>query len=210
MKIAVFGATGGTGQQVVRQACEAGHDVTAVVRSAARLTESHPNLAVFEEDVMDPSAIGSAVAGQDAVVSSIGARDVRRPTTVCTDSVTSIIEAMRAHGVRRLVVVSNSGMHAGNGDGPWMRMIFKPIVQRVLRHPFADMRAMEEVVFSSGVDWTVLRPPRLTTGPRTGVYRSAVNRNVPGLTVSRADLADCVLRCLGDPESARSAISVAN
>ena len=210
MLITVFGATGGTGQQVIRQACEAGHEVTAVVRDPARFGIEHPGLTVVQADVMTPEAIRSAVKGRDAVVSAIGSRDIRVPTTVCSDSATSVIEAMNAEDVRRLVVVSASGL-VTDGDGPLTRYIAKPIVQTILKHPFADMRQMEAVVRRSDLDWTIVRPPRLTDRPRTGSYRSAVNRNVRGgLTVSRADVADCILRCLADQKSVRTVISIAN
>jgi len=75
MKITLFGATGGTGGQVIQQACEAGHEVTAVVRDAARLTRSHPRLTVVQADVIDPTAIAPAIAGSDAVVSVLGPRE---------------------------------------------------------------------------------------------------------------------------------------
>jgi hypothetical protein len=105
---------------------------------------------------------------------------------------------------------SASGMHT-TGDGPLTRALVKPILQRVLRHGFADMLGMEEVVRASGLDWTILRPPRLTNGRRTGDYRTEVDRNVRGsFQVSRADLADCVLRCLTDQTSVGRAISIAS
>src|SRR5437764_5331415 len=136
MLITVFGATGGTGQQVIRQACEAGHEVTAVVRDPARFGIKHRGVTVVQADVMNPEAIRSAVKGYDAVVSAIGSRDIRVPATVCFDSATSVIEAMNAEDARRLVVVSASGLTT-DGDGPLTRRIVKPIVQTILQHPFA-------------------------------------------------------------------------
>ncbi|NUW43922.1 NAD(P)-dependent oxidoreductase [Nonomuraea rhodomycinica] len=210
MRITVFGASGRTGWRVVGQALEAGHEVTAVVRDPAAL-ERHglrgPRLTVVRADVMDPAAIGPAVAGRDAVVSAIGPRG-RGPTTVCADATASIIEAMTAEEVRRLVVVSASGF-VREGDGPLTRLVAKPILNRVLRHAFADMRHMEELVRASGLDWTIVRPPQLTEGPRTGAYRSAVDRNVRGgVRVSRADLADCVLRCLDERGPLHAALAI--
>jgi putative NADH-flavin reductase len=211
MKITVFGATGGTGQQLLDQACAAGHEVTAVVRDPSRLTHPHPQLTVVSADVMDPAAIGPAIAGREAVVSTIGSRDRRAPSTVCADSAVSIIQAMKAQGVRRLVVVSASGMHIDDGDGPLTRLVAKPILRTVLKHPFADMRRMEDLVRASGLEWTILCPPMLTDGPRTGTYRSAVDHNVRGgIRVSRADLADSILRCLADNAALTAAISIGN
>lgn len=210
MKLVIFGATGGTGARVVQQACAAGHHVTAVVRNTAAL-EARPNLTVLRADLMDPPAIGPAVAGRDAVISAVGSREGRAPTTVCADSASAIITAMRAHGTRRLVVVSNSGMHVDGADGPVTRFVVKPILGRVLRHAFADMRRMEELVCASGLDWTIVRPPMLTDGPRTDRYRTATNHNVRGGNrVSRADLADLLLRCLADERTIQASIAIAN
>jgi len=202
MKLTIFGATGGTGRALVDQACEAGHDVTAVVRSPNAL-EARPNLTVVTGGITT-----SVIAGRDAVLTAIGYRG-RGPTTVQTDTTRSIIEAMREAGVRRLICVSNSGMHT-TGDDPLTKALVKPILRRVLRHGFADMRGMEAVVLDSDLEWTIVRPPRLTNGPRTGTYRTELNRNVRGgFQVSRADVADCMLRCLTGPETIRTAISLA-
>jgi putative NADH-flavin reductase len=210
MKITIFGAAGGTGTQLLNLACAAGHEVTAVVRDSARLTGTDPHLTVVTADVMDPDAIGPVVSGRDAVVTAIGSREGRTPTSVQTDSAASIVTAMRNRSTRRLVVVSNSGMFT-DGDGPMSRLVAKPILRRMLKHPWADMQRMEDVVRDSGLDWTIIRPPMLTNGRRTGSYRSAVDRNVRGgIRVSRGDLADSILRCVVDAGSIHTAISIAN
>src|SRR5699024_10858041 len=109
MKLTVFGATGGTGQQIVRQALRAGHEITAVVRDPARLgLEPGENLDVVTADVLDPASIAPAISGRDAVLSTLGPRG-RAPSRVCRDSARGIAAAMHDSGVRRLLVVSNSG-----------------------------------------------------------------------------------------------------
>ncbi|MFE9745904.1 NAD(P)-dependent oxidoreductase [Saccharothrix saharensis] len=202
MRITVLGASGGTGSKIVELAREAGHDVTAIVRTR--------NGRDTVADVMDPDSIGPHVAGADAVVSAIGSRAALKPTSVQTDSTRSVVLAMKAHGARRLVVVSNSGM-VTDGDDPFTRYLVKPILRRVLRYPWGDMARMEDVVRASGLEWTIVRPPQLTDGPRTDAYRTAVGTNVRGgMRVSRADLAALVVRCLADPGTVHQAISVAN
>ncbi|MGW5644677.1 NAD(P)-dependent oxidoreductase [Saccharopolyspora sp. NPDC003752] len=209
MRITIFGATGGTGKHLLEQACAAGHEVTAVVRDPARFAHDHPGLTVVTADVMDPAAIRPHVAGRDAVISAIGSRDLK-PTTIQTDSTRSILDAMAAAGARRFLVVSNCGM-LSDGDGPVTKHVVKPILWRILRNPWTDMGHMEEVVRASGLDWTIIRPPQLTNGPRTGRYRTAVDRNVRGAKrISRANVADCLLRELADPGSVGKAIAVAN
>jgi len=207
VKLTIFGATGGTGRQLVRQALAAGHEVTAVVRGEATGLGTDPHLTVVRANVMDPSAVESAIVGRDVVISAIGPRDLK-PTTVCTDSARSIITAMRAVGVRRFIVVSANGPFS-EGDGFFTKVLIKPIVQWILRHPFADVVRMESQVRDSGLEWTILRPPRLTNGALTGHYRRAFNRNVRGgFSISRADLAHCALECLNDPDSIGVAVGI--
>ncbi|XVV05550.1 NAD(P)-dependent oxidoreductase [Actinosynnema sp. CA-248983] len=200
MKIIVFGATGGTGVHVVAQAREAGHHVTAVGRAA--------NGNDVVADVLDPESIAPVITGADAVVTAIGTRD-RGPTTLQEDSTRSIVTAMKQAGVRRLVVVSNSGMTVDDQDTAVSRYLAKPILRRVLKHPWADMAAMEEVVRSSGLDWTITRPPRLTNGRRTGKFRTATGANLRGgNNISRADLASLVVTCLEDPGTVGQSIAI--
>jgi putative NADH-flavin reductase len=211
MKLTIFGATGATGTSLTEQALAAGHDVTAVVRDAGRLVvPAHPRLRVVTADVMDPASIAPAVEGADAVISAIGPRGTG-PTTVIQDSVRSIIAAMEKTGTRRFVQVSGSVV-ADEGESPYMRYLVKPVARRTfLRHVSADMRAGEEEIRRSGLDWTILRPPALTDKPATGTYRMATDRNLPhGFTVSRADLAACMLALLDDPATVHRHVAIAN
>ncbi|MFK0259298.1 NAD(P)-dependent oxidoreductase [Streptomyces sp. NPDC090445] len=208
MRITVFGATGGTGRQLVAQALEAGHHVTAVVRDPARLHQAgHPRLDVVTADVMDPEAITQAVAGQDAVVSALGPR-AKGETSVCSDGARAIITAMRARGTRRLIVVTAGGHIVDAGDGWFTKAVVKPMLRRFLRDSFADFARTDQAVEASGLDWTIMRPPRLTDGkPRP--YRTAVDRNVRGgITIARADLARGILAALADPGTARHTIAL--
>jgi putative NADH-flavin reductase len=219
MRLTIFGATGGTGRCLTEQALAAGHDVTAVVRDPARLTVSAspalspPPLAarlqISTADVMDPAAIIPAIAGADAVLTAIGPRGTGT-TTVSEDSVRSIIAAMQKAGALRLLTVSGS-IVADEGESPYLRLI-KPLVRRTaLRHVCADMRAAEAEVEATDLDWTIIRPPRLTAGPVTGRYRTSTDGGLPrSLTVSRADLAACMLSAIGDPATVRRHIAVAN
>jgi putative NADH-flavin reductase len=205
MNITVFGATGGTGTSLVRQAMAAGHRVTAVVRDRGRLAVTGPEVVIA--DVLDPAAIKSAVAGADAVISAIGPRG-SGPTTVSQDSAAAIIEAMHAAGTRRLVTISGS-IVTDAGDDVFLRLL-KPVVRRTaLRHVCADMRRAEAEIQRSGLDWTIMRPPRLTGQPAAGYYRTAIDRNLPReYAVSRDDLAACILGLLGDPETVRKHVTV--
>ena len=210
MKLTIFGATGGTGTCLVEQALAAGHDVTAVVRDPARLTvPGQQGLRVVTADVMKPAAISPVLAAADAVISALGPHGTGR-TTISQDSVKSIIQAMQESGVQRLLTVSGT-IVTDEGEGAVMRYVLKPAVRATfLRHVCADMRQAEEVVHNSRLDWTIMRPPGLTAKAATGTYRTAIERNLRhGTTISRADLAACMLTLINDPAAVRNHICVA-
>jgi len=210
MKITVFGATGGSGVELVRQGLARGHEITAVVRDPARLpAELRQRADVVTADVMDPDAITPAVTGRDAVLSAMGPRGTG-PTTVCSGSTRAILTAMERAGARRLLMISAAGLERDAGDGPVTRYVIKPIVQRALRHVYADLPEAERLLRASGTDWTIVRPARLTDGAATGRYRTARDLGVRGgHTTRRADLADCMLTLIGDPTSVGHVVSVA-
>ncbi|MFI7549356.1 NAD(P)-dependent oxidoreductase [Micromonospora sediminimaris] len=208
MRLTVFGATGRTGRHVTRQALAAGHQVTAVVRDVARLPQiDHPRLEPVLADAMNPEAIRPTVTGRDAIVSALGPR-ARTDASVCSDGTHAIITAMRAEGIRRLIVVTASGHVIDAGDGPLTRAVLKPMLRRYLREGFADFARTERAVRDSGLDWTIMRPPRLTDG-RHRPYRTAIDRNVRGgFTIARVDLAHATLTALDDPTTAGHTISL--
>jgi putative NADH-flavin reductase len=211
MKLTILGATGATGTCLVEQAVAAGHEVTAIVRDPARLAvPAHQRLQTVTADIMDPASITPALAGADAVISAVGPRGTG-PTTVIQDSVRSIIQAMQKTGTRRLLQVSGS-IVADEGESPYMRYLLKPVARRTfLRHVCADMRRAEDEIRASNLDWTIFRPPSLTSNPATGTYRTAIDRNLPhGFRISRADLAACMLTLLDDPSIVHRHIAIAN
>jgi putative NADH-flavin reductase len=209
MKLTLFGASGRTGLQVVERGLAAGHAVRAVVRDPTGLPQDAAGLEIVVADVMDPAAIVDAVRDRDAVISAIGTRAGRAPTTVCTDSARSIVEAMHEAGTKRLIVVSGTGPF-DEGEGFGMRYLIKPIGTRFLKHVFADFVTMEAVVRSSGLDWTILRPPQLTDQPFTGRYRTRRDENMHrNFRVSRADLADLILKVCADNDTRGAAIYIA-
>jgi putative NADH-flavin reductase len=159
---------------------------------------------------MDPAAIAAAVVGADAVLTGVGPRGTG-PTTVIEDSVRSIIAAMEKSGARRLLALSGS-IVADEGESLYLRYLIKPLARRTfLRHVNADMAAAEGEIEASRLDWTILRPPRLTGKRATGSYRVAIDRNLPhGFTVPRADLAACMLTLIDDPATVRTRVGIAS
>lgn len=221
MRLTIFAATGGIGRLALEQAVDAGHQVTAVVRNPKALTRPVPAVTADLSDP-DPQALHRAVAGADAVLSGLGPRSAR-DAGITAPGTRAIVDAMLATGVRRIVVVSaapvgtvptpgrpNPPRH-DPGDGPVMRYVMAPLIKAVLPRHYEDLALMEDVLRESGLDWTSVRPPRLTDKPPTGRYRVAYGRNLRrGLLVSRADVAHLMLRVLDDPDSVKQAVALAN
>src|SRR5262245_47410845 len=206
MKLIVFGATGGTGRQVVAQALSAGHAVTAIARRPEALGMEHDRLTVACGDVLHPATLAQPMAGQDAVVSALGVRG-RLPTAVFSVGVSNIMQAMEAAGVRRLTCISAGGLDPGPGP---LRSIAASILYRLFRHTYDDMRRMEALVKDSGLDWTIIRAPMLTDKPRTGRYRIATNKHLASSwSIGRADLADYIVTHLAYPGSFRALVEIA-
>ena len=197
MKLLIFGSTGGTGRELLKQALEQGHNVTAYARNPAKIDDiKHAGLQVVRGDVLDPAVVESAVAGQEAVLSTIGASAKR--TTLREDGTRNIVNAMEKTGVQRLICQSSLGVGDSRANLPFFTKYI--IVSVFLRHAFADHERQEAVVKQSSLDWTIVRPPHLTDGPRTGVYRhgfTMTDKRIKG-EISRADVAEFMLKQLTD------------
>lgn len=205
-RILVLGASGRLGRLVVEQALGHGHQVVAFVRDRSRLGIEGEKLSVIEGDATDARSVAAAVEGCDAVISALGAIGGR--VNVYSDGVANAIHAMSARGVRRLVVVSSSGVGAAAGDLPLTLRAMR--VLPGMRAVLDDMERMEGDVMLSDLDWTIVRPSGLTDGPITGVYRVVEGSFVPkGSTVSRADVAALLLKCAESDRYAHRAVAVA-
>ncbi|MEV7851088.1 NAD(P)H-binding protein [Streptomyces sp. NPDC088183] len=210
MRITVFGATGGVGQEIVRQAVSAGHEVTAVVRDPARLPVPLSDVQVHRAARLDePEALREAVAGRDAVLSALGSRG-RKADGVAERLTGSVLTAMEAERVRRLLVVSAAPVGPRPADDPPLDRLVRRVIGAVLKEVYADLTRMEAALARSTADWTSVRPPKLTDGPLTGTYRTAVGGTPrSGRTLSRADVAHAMLALVDDPASVKQGVGVA-
>ncbi|MEU9999538.1 NAD(P)H-binding protein [Streptomyces sp. NPDC050848] len=209
MKLTVFGATGGVGREIVRQALDAGHDVTAVVRDPARLTVTGERLEVFRADLTDPGALRGAVAGKDAVLSGIGARS-RADAGIAAKLTRSVLAAMDTESVRRLLVVSAAPLGPVPDGQTVVDKAVLAIINSVLKDIYDDLRVMEAEVAASATEWTSVRPPKLTNKPVTGRYRSVVGGTPPrGRSLARADVAHAMLAMIDDPATVGQGVGVA-
>jgi uncharacterized protein YbjT (DUF2867 family) len=200
MRIVVFGANGPTGRLLAAQAVAAGHDTIAVTRRPDVFPRVGPRPGVVGGDVLDPEAVDAAVANADAVLSTLGVPFGKAPVETYSRGVAHMLDAMKRHDVRRLVLVS-SGAVTGE-DEPTGGLLFNRVLQpyvtkRLGRTVYDDMRRMEDLVAGSDVDWTILRPSGLFDLPTVTRY-SLTEAHGPGRFTARIDLADALLRQLDE------------
>ena len=210
MKLTVFGPTGPTGEQIVRQALASGHQVTAMARRPEAVAPTGQRLRVVYGDVLNPSSVRDGVAGADAVLSALGSRQMNRPTTVYSAGTAAVLAAMRETDVRRFVGVSAVPVGPEDQKSALERYLVHPLLHLFFGGGYDDMRRMEEVLAASDRDWTVFRPPYLTNGASTGRYRIAVDSPLSrARSVSRADLAAAMLAAANDPALVGHAVTIA-
>jgi putative NADH-flavin reductase len=220
MELTIIAATGGVGRLIVEQAIAAGHHVTAVARHPERLDRNVRTVTVDFDDP-DHDALRGAVQGADAVLSGLGARRVSE-SGIAARGTRAIVAAMQSAGASRIIVVSAAPVSTtpspgrptppkhDPGEGFFTRNLTTPVIKTVLRKVYTDLALMEDALRASGLDWTAMRPPRLTNKPRTGVYRTAYGENLKGgLTIARADVADAMLRAVTDTKSYGTTLGVA-
>lgn len=197
MKLLIFGATGGTGRKLVELALEQGHKVTAFARNPARLEYRHPNLQIAQGDVMQLTSVERAMQDQEVVVSALGA-PASQKAPVRSEGTRNIIGAMEKAGVRRLICQTTLGMGDSRDLLPFSYKYL--IVPFILRSAFADSERQENYIRQSLLEWTIIRPAALTNGQPTGVYRHgfSVGDKDLKMKISRADLADFILKQLAD------------
>jgi putative NADH-flavin reductase len=220
VKLALLGATGGVGREILSQAPAAGHLVTAVVRNPSKLPA---NVGVVRQDLATPDVdvLAAAMRDVDAVISAIGPHRAAEAGIVAP-ATAAITHAMECAGIRRLVVISAAPVgvvpstHQPHpprydpGDDLLMRSVLSPLVRRLFGPLYTDLAAMEDLLRDGSLNWTSVRPPRLTNGPLTRTYRTAIDRNVRhGLFISRPDVAHLMLTVLQKPETVRHAVGVA-
>jgi putative NADH-flavin reductase len=208
MKFIVLGATGGTGLEIVRQAIDHGHSVTAFVRSPERLKPFDDRITIRQGDLLNSAELAKAINGHDAILSGFGPRVpiAKEDANLLRSFATALTTAMHYAGVRRAVIVSTAFLFKDSIVPPtylFGRLLFPGVV--------IDAAAMEQIVMESGLDWTIVRPPQLTDKPFTGKYRVRTG-HLPrfGFNISRADVAHSFLKTVEDPASIRKIVGVSN
>lgn len=210
MRLTIFGATGETGKELVRQGLAQGHELTCLVRNAA--IDTLPLKAVqVQGDVRDADAVAGVILGSDAVLSALGSRSLGR-SDLLDRAMENILAGMQKSGTRRAIVLgaAGAGGDAGKYSNGIEKLVLKILTHTLLKYPFLDQEAQERRLETSDADYTIVRPPRLTNGPHTGRYRVEAD-GLPraAKSIARADVADFMLKQLSDQRFVHRGVYVA-
>ena len=209
MRIAVFGASGGTGRELVKQGMAQGHEVTVFVRNPTAFTGGD-RLHVVVGDALDGKAVAVAIAGQEAVLSALGG--TLGDDSLLPESIGHILAAMKGDGVRRLIVLGASGVWPGAAKrlSSVAQAFLRVIQATILKKPFQAQRAMAMRIQASDTDWTIVQPPRLLNKPGTGQFRiDGEALPAGGTMIARADVATFMLTQLPSAEWVRKSPFIA-
>lgn len=207
MNLLIFGASGRTGQELVKQALQQGHQVTAFVRTRGKLKIQNGGLAIIVGDIRDETLIHTSVQGKDAVISALGASSPFKFDQAIVDGIKNIVNAMEQRGIKRFIYMSAINVRESRPAAGLVIRILAPIL---LRTETAGHEAREEITRQSKLDWTIVRAGGLTNGSHTSIYRSGENIRAKGIaaSISRSDVAEFMLKQLIDTGYLRRAVNV--
>ena len=207
-RLAVFGASGGTGVHLIPLLLQRGFAVRAMVRNPASAPLDRERLELVRGDLLDPAATASAIAGAHAVISLAGPRKLG-PTRIYSEGGRNIMAGMQAGGVKRGVFVTALGTSKDFRMPPVLGFLAKNVVGWFLRHGWREARFEDELT-RTDLEWTVLRPPALNHLAPRGRYRRGIAEHLwSPFRLSRADLARAVLDQFDDPATVRKWVEVA-
>ncbi len=202
MKILMLGATGPTGRLIVESAIKQGHHIVALVRSRTKAADL-AGAELVEGDARDETALTRAIAGCDAVISSLGTpMSPFREVTLLSTATKALVGVMKRQGVERLVCITGMGAGDSRGHGGFFYdHVFQPLL---LGRVYEDKDRQEAVIKASGLDWTIVRPTLLNNKPPRGEIRAVTDLSgIHGGAISRADVANFVVQQLTDPTWSR-------
>ncbi len=199
MQIVIFGATGRTGLHLVQQALDTGHKVTAFVRTPSKMTIKHERLHLVQGDVYDENVVAQAIDGADAVLLALG-HGKNTPSDMQTVATKHVVAAMQTHGVQRLISLTGAGTAAPEDQPKLIDHIIKFALKTLAANVLKDAENHRDVIQASDLNWVIVRGPMLTDGPYTGEYRVGWVGINASPRVSRADVADFMLKQLENDE----------
>jgi len=210
MRITIFGATGGTGKQLVEQTLAVGYQVVAYVRNPSKLNTRHENLTIVQGDLADQVMIERAISGADAVISVLGPRGDSKIKPI-TRGMQNIIEAMKKQGVRRLIISSTLSAKDPNDLPDFKAKALVNLVKLTMHAAYEEIVSVADTVRKSDLDWTIVRLTTLNNNPKSGKVRVGyLGKGEVGLRISRADLAEFMLKQVQDTKYLRQAPVISN
>lgn len=207
MKIAIFGGTGKTGIAVIQQAVAHGHDITVMVRTPEKIPTLPRAITVIKGDFSQMDQVHATIKGQDAVICTLGSRELYKNSGFRTMGTRAIVQAMQSQGVKRLVVMSSMGIGESWNHIP---LFTKALFKLFMPAARADHEAQEQLVKASQLDWTIIRPSGLTDVPGVTTYEYAPQLTPKTLRISRANVADLILKVIETRSHIREAITISN
>jgi len=206
VKLAIVAASGKTGTELIEQGLAAGHEIIGLARTPANIASDDPRVTKRHGDAFEARSIIDGLEGADAVITAVGKKDLfDKRYKLSTIAHAAVLEGMRRHGIKRLIVISSTGAPPLKRDG-----IQRNIYLFLRRKYYRDMFEMESQVMGSGLDTTVLRAPYLVDGPADGDYRVIEDENYPvGTKITRSNLAQFLVKELDNPLWTGRVIAVA-
>ncbi|URN95396.1 MAG: SDR family oxidoreductase [Candidatus Pristimantibacillus lignocellulolyticus] len=204
MKLFVIGATGGVGKEVVKQALEAGYEVTAFVRDPSKVSVEHAHLQIVQGDGLDKNSVITAMQGHDAVICTIGGKNLGASTLMSTVT-QHLIEGMKQHNIERIVYCASAGIHKE------LKGMMGKLAMFVLRKVLADHTKAYGSLVASKLRWTIARPMSLTNGPLVGTYSEVLHGGAPkGYNIARADVATFMLKAVQDNQYIEQSVGLSS
>ena len=207
--LALFGATGRTGRHLLQQALERGYNVRVLARDPGKLAVQSERLVVVRGNLKDAACVEEVITGADAVLSVLGPTS-NEPTFEISRGTADIMSTMKRQGVKRLIISAGAGV-GDPGDTPKLfNKLINVALKATARNVYEDMLKTVDQVRGSGLEWTVVRVPRLTDGPKTGQVRVGMVGQGTGANLSRADMAEFMLKQVNDSRHLRQAPVISN
>jgi len=210
MKLTIFGATGGTGKQLIKQALAAGNQVVAFVRNPSKLNTRHEHLTIVQGELVDQTMIERAVSGADAVISVLGPRGDLKSKPI-TRGTQNILAAMKKQGVRRLIISSTPSASDPNDLPDFKFKVLVTFVKLTMRTAYEEIIDIAETIRMSDSDWTIVRVSMLNNNPRSGKVKVGyLGKGEVGVRISREDMAEFMLKQVQDTKYLRKAPVISN
>jgi putative NADH-flavin reductase len=209
MKILIFGASGATGQELVKQAVSVGHAVTAFVRDPGKINIRNSNLNLTQGNVKDLDRVENAIANQDAVISALGVAKPLHSDPDVIQGIDNIINAMSNQHVNRLIYLSFIAAGDGIRDAGFL---IRYIISRIVRQEIDDHRVKEQLIKNSNLNWSIIHPPKLSNGAAQGKYKTGEDLRARSILpiLSRSDLAEFMLTVINNKNSYQKTIRIMN